>query len=188
MTNPSPLTARIALELVGHEAIVPEMYVDSVGVPTWSVGITDASGHTVSRYKDNPQPIARCIEVYLWLLREKYLPSVLEAFDGYKLSEHELGAALSFHYNTGAIKRASWVKLVKAGKTAEAKAAFMEWRNPPEILKRRQAECDLFFRGVWSATGKVTVYDVRKPSYAPNWRSAKRVDITAMIQQMLGGA
>jgi lysozyme len=75
------LTPRIALELIAHEGIVTEAYKDSVGVWTWSVGITDASGHKVfPRYKDKPQPLEHCIGVYLWLLREKYLPPVLAAF------------------------------------------------------------------------------------------------------------
>lgn len=182
------LTPRIALELLAHEAIVPEAYYDSAKPPvlTWGIGVTDASGHKVARYKDNPQPVRRCIEVYLWLLREKYLPAVLEAFDGYRLSEHELGAALSFHYNTGAIKRAGWVKLVKSGQTTEAKDAFMEWRKPPEILKRRQAECDLFFRGAWSSNGTTLVYGVAKPSYKPS--RPQRVNVKAIVEQMMGGS
>jgi lysozyme len=44
-------------------------------------GITQASGHAVfPRYKDNPQPLERCLAVFLWLLRTKYLPAVLAAF------------------------------------------------------------------------------------------------------------
>lgn len=62
------ITPRIALELIVHEGIVTEAYKDSVGVWTWSVGVTDASGHTVfPRYKDRPQPLEHCIGVYLWL-------------------------------------------------------------------------------------------------------------------------
>jgi lysozyme len=183
------ITERMALELIGHEAIVPEAYKDSVGVWTWGVGVTSASGHAVERYKDAPQPIARCLEVYLWLLREKYLPDVLEAFEGHPLTEAEAAAALSFHYNTGAIKRAGWVDLVKAGGSVSAmQYAFMEWRKPPEIIERRQKECDLFFEGRWSQDGRATVYDVRKPSYSPNWKSARRVDVSEALMRLMRGA
>lgn len=179
------LTPRVALELIGHEAIVPEAYKDSVGVWTWGIGVTNASGHDVDRYKDNPQPIERCLEVYLWLLREKYIPSVINAFEGFTLSEAQFAAALSFHYNTGAISKANWVKKVKAGDITGAETSFMEWRKPPEIIERRQKEYDLFFNGRWSQDGRATVYDVRKPSYSPNWSTARRVDVSEPLARLL---
>jgi lysozyme len=181
------LTARIACELICHEAIVCEAYKDSVGVWTWGIGVTDKSGHKVGRYIDKPQPVERCLEIYIWLLRNKYLPGVLKAFRGYQLTEAQLGAALSFHYNTGAIGTASWVKLWKAGQIAEARASFMQWRKPPEIIERRRKECQLFFDGKWSSDGKCSVIPVRKPSYQPDFRNAKRVDVMPAISKLLGG-
>jgi lysozyme len=179
------ITERVALEILSHEAIIREAYKDSVGVWTWSAGITSASGHSVERYKDNPQTLEKCLEVYIWLLREKYAPAVVGAFKGHKLTEAEFCAALSFHWNTGAIGRASWVASWKAGKIAQARSQFMEWRKPAEIIKRRQAECNLFFDGTWSGDGKVTEYQVAKPSYAPKWSSAKRVDVRADFKAAL---
>lgn len=183
--EPFAITARGAAEIVGHEAIVQEAYKDSVGVWTWGIGVTSASGHDVDRYRDNPQPIARCLEIYVWLLREKYAPAVREAFAGIALTEAQFHAALSFHYNTGAIGRAGWVKLFRAGQVEQARAAFMEWRKPPEIVTRRQAECDLFFDGEWSGDGRATVYPVRKPSYAPGWGGATRVDVLTPLGELL---
>lgn len=153
------LTEKTFIELAEHEGIVTQAYKDSVGVWTWGIGVTDASGHKVARYKNNPQSIGRCIRVSEWLLREKYLPDVLEAFEGMELSEHQLAAALSFHYNTGAIKRANWVKDVLAGRPNAARQSFMNWRKPPEIIKRRRSERDLFFDARWSGDGQVLVYD-----------------------------
>lgn len=181
----SAVTERIALELIAHEAIVQEAYKDSVGVWTWGVGVTSASGHSVERYKDNPQTIQRCLEVYVWLLNEKYAPDVLKAFGDRKLTEAQFGAALSFHYNTGAIGRATWVKSWLAGREDEARAKFMEWKKPAAIIERRQKECDLFFDGKWSANGYATVYPVRKPSYAPDWSGAKKVDIRADLKDAM---
>lgn len=179
------LTRRVALEIIGHEAIVREAYKDSVGVWTWGIGVTNASGHNVDRYRDAPQPIERCLEVFLWLLREKYIPAVVKAFTGFTLTEAQFAAAVSFHYNTGAIGRASWVAKVKAGDMAGAKKSIVEWRKPPEIVGRRTKERDLFFSGAWSQDGKATVYEVRKPSYAPNWASAKRVDVSEALASLL---
>ncbi len=184
-SEPFVITARIAAELVGHEAIVQEWYLDSQKVGTWGVGVTNASGHNVDRYKDNPQPIAKCLEVYVWLLSEKYAPAVRAAFAGHNLTEAQFAAALSFHYNTGSISKASWVRFWKEGEIAKARTSFMEWRKPPEIIERRQAECDLFFKGEWSGDGMATVFPVRKPSYTPHWGGGKRVDVLTPLKGLL---
>lgn len=180
--SPGDVTEKIALELLEHEALVLEAYKDSVGVWTWSCGITDSSGHAVMRYKDNPQTVSHCLAVYIWLLRKVYLPDVLAAFGKIELTEEQLGAALSFHYNTGAIKSAEWVKSFCAGREVNARTEFMNWTKPKEIISRRKAERNLFFDGVWSHDGRVTAYDVRKPSYAPDWKSAHQVDIRDQLR------
>lgn len=182
------LTMRIMVEIIEHEAIVPEAYKDSVGIWTWGVGVTSMSGHDVARYKDSPQSIKRCLEVYEWLLRVKYLPPVLKAFEGRVLTESELGAALSFHWNTGAISKATWVQSVLAGKIDQARAEILNWRSPIEILGRRKLERDLFFDGRWSSDGLVTVYDVSKPSYSPKWSSARQVDIRETLETVVARA
>lgn len=185
------LTERVALELIGHEAIVREAYKDSEGVWTWGIGVTSRSGHAVDRYRDNPQTIQRCLEVYLWLCRTKYGPEVLAAFKGRPLTEAQFAAALSFHYNTGAIARADWVESWLAGNVQRARAEFMNWRSPPSIIERREKERDLFFDGRWSQAGTATVYEVvNKPSYSPRWSSARKVDIRGDLKAALaaGGA
>jgi len=177
------LSTRALLELVSHEGIVKEAYKDSVGVWTWGVGVTDASGHRVGRYKDNPATIKRVLEVFKWLVETRYLPPVIETFSGHVLTESQLAAAVSFHYNTGAIARASWVKSYLRGDIAKSRREFMNWRSPKEIIPRRESERDLFFDGEWSGDGKATVYErVRKPSYSPNWSSAKRIDISKELE------
>ena len=180
------ITERVAMELIQHEAIVQEAYKDSQGIWTWGVGVTSASGHSVERYEDNPQPLAKCLAVYVWLLREKYAPAVRQAFGDHKLTEAQFAAALSFHYNTGAIERASWVKTWLTGGLAKAKEQFLEWRRPPAIMQRRRAEADLFFHGKWSSGGKAAVYPVLKPSYQPNFGAGKMVDIRDELKEAMG--
>ena len=181
-----PITAKIAQELVEHEGIVREAYKDSVGVWTFGVGMTNASGHTVyPRYKDNPQPMDRVLELYLWVLERNYATTVREVFDGYEMTEEEFAAALSFHYNTGAIKRASWVDAWKAGNMADAERRFMQWNKPSEIIPRRQKEADLLFRGKWSQTGLANEYPVNKPSYTPNWGGVRKVETLPIFEALL---
>ncbi len=179
------ISARTALELICHEAIVLEAYKDSVGVWTWSVGLTDAAGIDVRAYRDNPQPIKVCLAAYIDLLTKNYLPAVLDAFDGIDLTDEQLAGALSFHYNTGAIGRATWVQSFKDGRTAAARNEIMNWSQPKEIVGRRAKERDLFFDGHWCGDGKAIVYSVKKPSYRPDWGNAKRVDVRPIIEELL---
>lgn len=176
------ITARTALELASHEGLVRQAYKDSVGVWTWSIGITDASGHKVERYIGKPQPLEKCLDVYVWAL-EKYAKDVRKAFAGRELNEHQFAAALSFHYNTGAIGRATWVKKWLAGDTSGAKKDFMNWSKPKEIIPRRQKERDLFFDGKWSNNGTVTEYTRVFQNGNIDWKSAIRTDISeAMLK------
>lgn len=180
------LTKRIVIEVAHHEAVVREAYKDSVGVWTWSVGITSNSGHSVERYIDNPQSLEKCMEVYIWLLREKYLPAVERAFAGVELTEAQVAAALSFHWNTGAIERASWVQRYCGGDEAAARRDIMNWRKPPEIKARRRAERDLFFKGEWSNDGTMTEWTTVKPSGHIDWSKGRQVDVAGILDKLLG--
>jgi GH24 family phage-related lysozyme (muramidase) len=180
------LNVKVILELMTHEAIIREMYLDSKKVETWSAGLTAASGINVKQYKDNPAPMQTCIDAVIDRLRKVYAPRVLQAFKGKTLTEAQFAAALSFDYNTGAITRADWVKHWINGHVDVAYDTIMNWKSPPEIEERRKKERELFFKGQWSQDGKTLVYQVNKPSYSPKWSSAKRVDVTAEIKAALG--
>lgn len=188
------LTAKSVAFALSEEGMVCEAYLDGEGVWTWAGGVTDASGHLVGRYRDNPQPIERCLEVTIWLMRWKYLQPVLRAFAGYPLTEAQLAAALSFHWNTGAIDRTDWVRAVKAGRPADARA-FLESHytndrtndgvNNGALTPRRKREAALFFDGRWPMDMRVPVYPVSKPSYAPAFAKGRRVDMLATIAEAL---
>lgn len=177
MSSPPQLTEKMLLELAEHEGLVLEAYRDSVGVWTWGFGVTDASGHRVERYRGRPSTVLRAIEVFEWLVRKKYLPAVAEAFAGHALTEAQWAAALSFHWNTGAIGRANWVRQFRLGRRHEAWLAFMDWSRPREIIPRRKAERDLFFDGRWSGDGLVVLYERVCPNGVPDWSSARLIDI-----------
>lgn len=179
------ITIRSIEELLSHESIVREAYKDSQNIWTWSVGITNSSGHKVyPRYKDNPQSLKYCLEVFEWLIRVEYLPTVQEVFKGFDLTEAQIAAALSFHYNTGGLRKASWVKQWKNGDIDKAYNSFMSWRKPASIIPRREKERDLFFKGKWSSNGKIIEYPVKKPSYKPNLRRGKSVNIKSILKEL----
>jgi len=175
------LTKRGFLELAHHEGMVLEWYRDSKKVGTWGLGVTNESGHNVDRYRDNPSTLERAVEVSWWLMEAKYLPEVVRAFGARVLTEAQAAAALSFHWNTGAIGKASWVKSWLAGNVTLARLQFMQWQIPAEVLTRRRAERDLFFDGVWAGKDTITVFPVRKPSYQPNFAKGRKVDIRSLL-------
>lgn len=180
------LTERTLLEIAEHEGLLLEAYRDSANILTWGFGVTDASGHKVDRYIGKPSTIERAVEVYEWLLRTKYLPDVQRAFFDRPLSEQQLAAALSFHWNTGAILRADWVKSFNAGFRTRAWTEFMNYSRPREIIARRKAERALFFDGRWSGDGVVTMYDrVQSPGGAPSWKNARQIDIKDEVRAAL---
>lgn len=176
------LSEKTLLELISHEAIVRTAYKDSVGVWTWSVGITSASGHNVERYIKNEQTMEKCLEVFIWAV-QRYANEVERAFVR-PLTESQFAAALSFHYNTGAIAKASWVKSFNAGNLAQSKKEFMNYSKPKEIIPRRQKERDLFFDGKWTSDGKVTEYKTYSNGNV-NWSSGKRIDIREDLKRAL---
>jgi len=174
--------SQVALEVGGHEAVIRQTYKDSVGVLTWSVGMTNATGHHVERYIGNPQTLQHCMDVFAWALTN-YARGVRKAFAGHKLTKAQFTAALSFHWNTGAIERAEWVKLWKAGKIKEARVSMVaNWSKPASLKGRREKERDLFFSGKWSNDGTMTEYTRVKANMTPDWSSGKRVDVSAELK------
>lgn len=179
------LTERTLLEIAEHEGLVLEAYRDSVGVLTWGFGVTDASGHLVGRYRQSRSTIERAVEVFEWLLRDKYLPQVEAAFRGRALTEAQRAAALSFHWNTGAIAQADWVQSFLLGREKRAWSEFMNWSRPREIIARRKAERDLFFDGRWSGDGVVLMYEEVRANGTPVWSSARQIDIKNEVRAAL---
>lgn len=181
------ITAQIASELVHHEAIVLEAYKDSEGVWTWGIGVTDASGHKVAKYKDNPSDLRTALSVYVWLLNTKYAPAVRKAFLNQAITESQFAAGLSFHYNTGSILKTAWVDLFRDGKREEAEVFLRShYLNGGDLQGRRNAEADLFFKGKWAGDGQGLILPVKKPSYQPDFRHGRKVpilpDLTAALE------
>lgn len=182
------VTIRVVLETVEHESIVQEAYLDSAKPPvwTWSVGLTAASGVNPLAYKDKPAPLSVCLAAAVERMRNKYGPEVTKAFKGRALTEAQFAAALSWHWNTGAIGRTDWVLLFLDGKVKEARAHLEgHYLNGGDLKERRLKEAALFFDGKWTQTGMVSVVPVAKPSYQPNFRLTKRVNIMSDLSLAL---
>lgn len=181
---PLSLTPRAVAYPLSEEGVVLEAYRDSVGVWTWAGGIATTSGFNVMQYKDKPASLDTALRATVDYMRTRYLPAAAKAFAGHDLTEAQLAAALSFHWNTGAILTAQWVKDFVAGKSASARANIMQWSSHGALIARRTREQKLFFDGVWPPLA-VPVYGVAKPSYHPS--GSHPIDALPVLQTILGG-
>lgn len=181
------ITYRVAMEVASHEGLVRQTYRDSQNVWTWSVGLTAATGHDVKRYIGKPQPLEHCLAIFVWAL-DNYAEAVRAEFKGRDLTEEQFAGALSFHWNTGSIRSATWPDLWKARKITEARKSFLSWRKPPEIIGRREAEAALFFDGVWSSTGKMPEYTRLTAKQTPVWSSRVLTDVEGPLRKLLAPA
>jgi hypothetical protein len=116
------------------------------------------------------------MNVYVWALR-KYAEKVEKTFVDTPLTKEQFAAALSFHWNTGGIGKASWVKHFKTNNIRASRKAFMNWNKPKEIVERRRKERDLFFEGKWSNDGTMIEYTRLTSRMTPVWSSAVRVNV-----------
>lgn len=165
------------IALIVHEGIVLSRYLDSVGV--WTIGV----GHTKAAGDPDPETFTGKLTMSeaLDLLRKdivKYENGVNRAVK-VPLKQHEFDALVSFHYNTGAIGRASFVKRLNAGDRAGAAQGMMSWKKPPEIIKRRTAERDLFLTGEYPAPFAM-VYPAT-PQGRVVWRDGRRVNVRDLL-------
>lgn len=176
--------------LAVHEGIVPGPYRDSVGVWTYGIGHAETSGRmpnprTMPRgMPDNlDAELRRVIEVFKADI-EVYAAAVRRAVK-VPLEQHEFDAAVSFHYNTGAIARATWVKQWNAGDKTAARKSIMNWRKPPEIIGRRTAERDLWATGDYGG-GRVNVWrvtDAGRVQFGRPVRSLGKAEFMALLDR-----
>lgn len=136
--------------LEAHEGVVLKAYRDPVGIWTIGAGLTSASGVVKVQAgmiisKDEASRLLK------EALRKNYEPSVAKAMPG--AAQHEFDAGTSFHWNTGAIGKATWVKRWRAKAAAALiKAGLMAWtkgggRVLPGLKRRREEESVMLLEG-----------------------------------------
>ncbi|WP_406735902.1 lysozyme [Thioclava sp. GXIMD4215] len=149
--------------LIGHEGIVPGPYFDSVGILTAYVGHTKAAGgfDPANLAAGMPADLDATLREAFHVFREDLAKFETEVARAIKVpvAQHEFDAAVSFHFNTGAIARADWVNKLNAADRVGAAAAIMNWSKPVEIIGRRRAEQTLFRTGAYP-DDPVTVWKV----------------------------
>jgi GH24 family phage-related lysozyme (muramidase) len=82
---------------------------------------------------------------------KRYAADVARALGGAPTTQAQFDALASFHFNTGAIARATLTKLHNAGKYADVTKEFGKWTRAggqvlPGLVKRRASEAELYQR------------------------------------------
>lgn len=125
-----------------HEGVVLRAYRDPVGVWTIGAGLTSASGVVTPRpgMEITAEEARRLLGL---ALERNYEPGVARAMPD--ALQREFDAGVSFHFNTGAIGRASWVRAWRDGAWSEVERRLKLWnkgggRVLPGLVRRRENE------------------------------------------------
>lgn len=138
--------------IAAHEGVATKAYRDVAGV--WTIGV----GHTAAA--GPPKPAAG-----MTITREEAFAILSRDLAAYErrveaalglVTQTVFDGAVSFHFNTGAIGRASWVKAYRAGDLRAARDGLMAWtraggRRIEGLVRRREAEARLIFDGTYGA-------------------------------------
>ncbi len=146
-----------ALQL--EEGTVLRAYRCPAGVWTIGDGLTAASG-VVKPRAGMVITAAEASRLLALALRNNYEPSVELAMSVrgkavVRPAQHEFDAGVSFHFNTGAIRKASWVKHWLAGAArAQIRTALMAWNKGggkvlPGLSARRDREAAMLLDGIY---------------------------------------
>ena len=125
-----------------EEGVVLKAYRCPAGRWTIGAGLTAASGVVTPK----PGMVISRTEASALLakaLNRNYEPSVRVEMPG--AAQHEFDGGVSFHFNTGAIKRASWVKAWRSKAWGAVENGLRAWnkgggRVLPGLVKRRDRE------------------------------------------------
>lgn len=136
-----------------HEGVVLKAYRDPVGIWTIGAGLTRASGVVAPRAG---MVITRkdASRLLLLALERNYETAVAEAMPD--ATQQEFDGGVSFHFNTGAIGRASWVKSWRRRDWPGVQVNILKWRKGggkvlPGLERRRREEFALIRRGDYGA-------------------------------------
>jgi lysozyme len=177
-------TDRGLLALIRHEGVVPGPYLDVKDIWTFGIGHTAAAGppDPARMPRGMPADLEAGIREAFQLLRTDlaaYEAEVLRAVK-VRLEPHEFDALVSFHYNTGGIAKAALTRHLNAGNRVAAAAAFIGWLKPAAIRSRREAERDLFARGIYP-TGTIPVWSVDRNGRVDFSRPIRRLTETEAL-------
>lgn len=139
------ISDRADVVLVEEEGDVLKAYRCPAGVLTIGTGLTAASG-VVTPKAGMVITAGESTRLRRLALARNYEPAVVKALPTDK--QNVFDGAVLWHWNTGAIARASWVKLFRANSLQQARLSFLSWnRAGPKVVagltRRRNREWNI---------------------------------------------
>lgn len=162
------LSTKGMIDIMSHEGICLEPYLDSVGV--WTIGIGQTKSDDIDPRSMGKITLQQAIDLF-----KRKIKQYTDAVDALKLDlkQHQYDALASLCYNFGP---GNLRKLCNGRTLAEIGDAIMLYTKPPEITGRRKKEQRLFKEGIYSNTnGKVLVFPVE--NHHPRYGKGYQVDV-----------
>ena len=178
MTLDMSLSNNGFLELAFYEGLCLRPYYDSEGVLTIGFGetITDIP-NLASWDKSKYITVQNAIASYLSSL-QKYIDTVNKSLD-VLVWQYQFDALVSICYNIGqyGFSNSTFIKMINSNSSLlNIKDAILLWDKPPEIIKRRKNEVNLFINGNYSNNGFVELLDTDGKGHQLQ-SSAKNIDL-----------
>jgi lysozyme len=140
-------------------------YQDSVGVWTIGYGNTNFDANAVKRLGKIQKGLTitaeQAEELLLESLATQYEPTVRASLGAIEEPKGQWAhdAGTSFHYNTGAVKKASWPKALLAGDMPAVKASITSWNKAggkvlAGLTRRRNREWAIIASGEYGPEGR----------------------------------
>ena len=168
------------IELIGHEGICLQLYLDSVGVRTIGAGATVTEipnikslpwSYTITM-KEAMELFSKSLEKYENAIRKNLKVSV---------SQTMFDALVSWAYNVriGWAPKAQVIKLINQGVKDKNRLynALMQYNKPPEIKGRRAKEAKLLTTGVYSNGGKALLFPVNPKTHKPQYAKGVQINV-----------
>lgn len=164
-------------ELASREGLALKPYLDSVGVKTVGLGSTKSDIPDLGLWSwDREITISEAVRLYKEGLR-KYVAGVNRALTKLSIPQHQFDALVSICYNigVGGLQGSTFMRYINADKPMkDILKAIKMWNKPPEIMGRRQKECDLFENNIYNSGGFCDLIEVDK-NHKPHYN--KRIKI-----------
>ena len=177
---------RGALEIIAHEGVVLNRYLDTKGVWTIGIGVTDAAGAEIrpSTFKGE-LTVQQAYQMFRGLLPqyERFVHKLLSNSGNPAIKQHEFDALVSLAWNVGNIitiksQTKGTRKHLAYGDVPEA---INLWRADRDLKKRRDKEVALAKTGVYPSRSALVANAGEYGEVL--WGKAKRVPLS----QFTGG-
>lgn len=163
------------IEIMSHEGLCLEPYLDSVGV--WTIGLGQTKSDDIDPKTMGKITIQQAIDLF-----KRKITQYTDAVDALKLNltQYQYDALSSLCYNFGP---GNLRKLCHGRTLQQIGEAIMLYTKPKEITERRQKEQNLFKSGIYTNKGLVLVFPVvnNHPRYSKGYQIDARPYFTTPV-------